>query len=62
MTTQELAQRILERIETTEQDISTQLAMLGPDTHGIRSAIGMNALAVLKNDIKQLCQEELNKQ
>ena len=60
MTAQELAQKILEAIEQTEQKIHQGIQMLDQNDHA-RAYHGMNMLTVLKNDIKELCQEEVNK-
>lgn len=53
--TQELAQKILERIAITEKQIQ------GGRQLGITSA-DVTRLITLKDDIKQLCQEVANKQ
>lgn len=59
MTTQELARQILEWIARTEQEIHRGMQILEPNDPA-RAYHGMNMLTVLKNDIKELCQEEIS--
>jgi hypothetical protein len=54
VTTQELARKILEAIERTEEEIG--------DVRSIVTTQDVVKLLKLKGNIKDLCQEELNKQ
>jgi hypothetical protein len=54
---QEIAQQILEMIDRTEQEIHQSMQILSNDA---RAYDGMNRLTVLKNDIKELCEKEID--
>jgi len=56
VTTQELAQKIIEMIAEAERSLHNK-----PDQFFLTS-LDADTLQSLKNDIKELCQEEVNKQ
>ncbi len=59
---QELAQKILDLIERTEQGIGQDFQTFGPDDIDGRINQGIIRYAMLKTNIKGLCKEQLEKE
>ncbi len=59
MSTLELAQKILDLIERTEQGIGQDFQTFGADDTDIRIQQGSIRYALLKTNIKGLCKEQL---
>ncbi len=61
MSEQDLAQKILDLIEHTEQGIGQDFQTFGPDDIDGRINQGIIRYAMLKTNIKGLCKEQLEK-